>query len=415
VLSLLASDKAGGTTNVTTQQDLFLNPPSDELVYQLQDEMRAKRKEAQEKWIAFDQERDRMAKANRLTDDAVATHLEEMQADYQKSNGEYQEIEKRWAVEAVKPHPTERSDGGYGAKDARGWGEAVFAKLVERKALDATSGGTIPPPFFDPALRRLPERNLFVRSIIPVIQGDGDRASYLRQTVRTNLAAPVDPGDMKPTSVYSVERIEAPYRTIAHLTEPQDRNLLSDYEGLIRFLNDELRLGLLLTEEDQILNGDGDAPNLEGILEVTGIGDQPRGTDSISDALLRGLNVVRNDGLVEPDAIVMAPTDYEAAVLEKTDGSGEYIHGSPNNTTTPQLWGKPVITSPVLDAGTALVGSFATGCAIYDREQPRIDFSEQHEDLFEKNQVLWRGEERLTFAVFRPKAFATVSDLTPEP
>jgi HK97 family phage major capsid protein len=386
----------------------------DELVYQLQDEMRAKRAEAQDRWRAFQEERDRAVKANRMDDEVFINRLEELKTDYEKADAAYKDIERRWQSEATKDNAFGRSDGPAAAGADKGWARAVFSKLYERKALDATSGGTIPPPFYDPTLRRLPERNLFVRTLIPVIVGDGDRASYLRQTVRTNLAAPVSPGATKPTSVFSVERVNAPYRTIAHLTEPIDRALLMDYEGLVRFLDAELRLGLLLAEEDQILNGDGTPPNLEGILAVV-TQDQPRGSDSISDALLRGLNVVRNDGLLEPDAIVMNPADYENAVLEKTDGGGDYIHGSPNSSTTPQLWGKQVITSPVLDAGTALVGAFQQGCAIYDREQPRVDFSDQSGDLFSQNQILWRGEERLAFALFRPEAFATVSDLTPEP
>jgi HK97 family phage major capsid protein len=76
--------------------------------------------------------------------------------------------------------------------------------------------------------------------------------------------------------------------------------------------------------------------------------------------------------------------------------------------------GKRVIISPVLDPGTALVGSFATGAAICDREQPRVDFTDGG-DLFEKNQVVFRGEERITLAIFRDSAFCTVSDLTPVP
>jgi hypothetical protein len=44
---------------------------------------------------------------------------------------------------------------------------------------------------------------------------------------------------------------------------------------------------VLLPDEDQILNGDGVAPNLEGILTAD-IGDQPRGTDTRTDAILKG-------------------------------------------------------------------------------------------------------------------------------
>jgi len=54
-------------------QQQFLNPAADELVYQLQDEMREARAESQEKWRTFETERDKAAKSNSRQDDAVAT------------------------------------------------------------------------------------------------------------------------------------------------------------------------------------------------------------------------------------------------------------------------------------------------------------------------------------------------------
>jgi HK97 family phage major capsid protein len=88
-------------------------------------------------------------------------------------------------------------------------------------------------------------------------------------------------------------------------------------------------------------------------------------------------------------------------VLEK-DSNGNYIHGSSNDSETPRrLWGKTVITSQVIAQGTGIVGAFAEGAAIYGREQPRVDFSDSHSDLFTRNQIIFRGEERLQFAVFR--------------
>jgi HK97 family phage major capsid protein len=394
---------------VLSLEEQFFGEPTD-LAHQLQMEMREKRQETQEKWRTFDEERDRVVKANRMDDQVHIDRLQELENDYREASKAWKDVERRWQTEALKAVQIPAEGPGEAEK---AWSRATFRKLYESKALDGTTGGTIPPPYYDPALRRLPAGNLFVRSVLPIIKSDGgDSLSYLRQTVRTNNAAPVAAGGTKPTSTFTVERVTVPYSTIAHVSEEIDRALLSDYEGLRQFLDSELRLGVLLAEEDQIVNGNGTFPELEGILGA-GIGDQPRGTDTISDALLRGLNVVRNDGLVEPDAIVMNSADYENAALEKTDGSGEYIHGSPNDSPTPTPWGKRVIVSPVMEAGTALVGSFATGAAIYDREQPRVDFSEGG-DLFVKNQLIFRGEERIALAVFRPAAFATVSDLTLE-
>src|SRR5439155_13445792 len=112
------------------------------------------------------------------------------------------------------------------------------------KAIDATVGGTAVPPAFDPAIHGLPARRTFVRSLIPSSTIEGtDKFDYLRQTVRTNNAAPVAPGAAKPTSIFTLELVEDRVRTIAHLTEPVQRQQIADIDRLQSFLEGELRLG----------------------------------------------------------------------------------------------------------------------------------------------------------------------------
>jgi HK97 family phage major capsid protein len=70
-----------------------------------------------------------------------------------------------------------------------------------------------------------------------------------------------------------------------------------------------------------------------------------------------------------------------------------------------------VITSVAIAEGTALVGAFALGATIWDRETARVTFSESHDDLYVKNQVIFRGEERLAFGVERAPAFCEVTGI----
>jgi HK97 family phage major capsid protein len=288
----------------------------------------------------------------------------------------------------------------------RAWGEKVARKIIESRAFDATVGGTMVDPFFDPNLRRLPARNLFVRSVIPVIKADSDKVWYTLQKTRTNNAAPVAAGGLKPSSVLELERKETPIKVIAHIVESLDRSLLSDVPQLTDFLSQELRLGVLLAEESQILTGDGTGQSFLGILSA-GITTQALGADSRSDAIYKAITTLRN-AFYEPDAVVLNPSDYQDLVLEKT-ADGEYLHGDPTDSEVGTVWGKQVIASTALTAGTALVGAFAAGCQLWDREAARVDFSDQHSDYFAKNLVLARGEERIAFAVTRPTAFVKIT------
>ncbi len=96
---------------------------------------------------------------------------------------------------------------------------------------------------------------------------------------------------------------------------------------------------------------------------------------------------------------------------------GDYNFGPPSVAGEPQMWGIRVVTSPVIAIGTALVGDFATGARIWDREEVRVTFTESGAlgaagaEIFSRNQILFRGEERLALGVERPAAFCTVTGL----
>jgi HK97 family phage major capsid protein len=129
------------------------------------------------------------------------------------------------------------------------------------------------------------------------------------QKTRTNAAAaPVAAGALKPESTLEIERKETPVKVIAHIVPTLDRSLLKDLPQLTDFLSQELRLGVLLGEESQILTGDGTGTNFVGVLHA-GITMQALGADSRSDAIYKAMTTLRN-ALYEPDAVVLNPSDY---------------------------------------------------------------------------------------------------------
>jgi HK97 family phage major capsid protein len=79
-----------------------------------------------------------------------------------------------------------------------------------------------------------------------------------------------------------------------------------------------------------------------------------------------------------------------------------------------RIWRMPVVDTPAIDEGTALVGAFGTGAQIYDREQASIRISEQHADFFVRNAIVILAEQRLALAVKRPESFVKI-DFDAEP
>lgn len=378
----------------------------------------AKTREASEKWAAFDAARKQAieSRTDLKSDHSALKRLDDLHKEYEAVCKDVSDLRERLFAhmdgKATGGIPTREDKGiaGLGAEFLR----RVGAGVDGLKALDGTSGGSLVPPFFDPRIRDLPQRALFVRSLIPVRQADGDKVWYLRQTVATQNAAPVAAGALKPTSVYTVERIEEPVRTIAHVTEALDRALLSDYDALVEFLDNQLRLGVLLAEEGQIINGNGIAPNLRGILNTPGIQTQAIGADSRGDAIYKALTKVRT-AFFEPDGIVLHPNDWQDIRLTKT-ADGDYQTAPVTDEGVERLFGKPVITSPVIAEGTGLVGAFRVGSTVWDREEARVTFTEQGLDdsgneMFVRNKVRFRAEERIAFGVERPAAFCSVTGL----
>jgi HK97 family phage major capsid protein len=406
---------AGGR-DLALERKLMLADP---IFSGLRSAFEAKRTEAQEAWAVFEGARDEAVSSGvDLRKDVTAVkRLDDLHSAYKAIAEEASDLQERMlrAIDGKSVVlPGEASRDGVKSLGAE-FLKRMGAGTAGLKALDGTTGGTMIPPFFDPQIRLLPQRQLFVRSLLPVRIADGDKVWYLRQTVAEQNAQPVAPHGIKPNSVYTIERIEEPVRVIAHVSEALDRSLLIDFEQLTEFIDQQLRLGVLLAEENQIINGDGTGVNMTGILNTAGIQVQARGTDSQADAIYKGITKIREQ-FMEPDGIVLHPSDWQTIRLSK-DSIENYLSGTVIQADPDQLWGKQVITSTVLAQGTGLVGAFAIGASVYDREQARITFTEQGlsdvagEEMFTKNEIRFRGEERIAFGVERPAAFCEITGL----
>jgi HK97 family phage major capsid protein len=224
----------------------------------------------------------------------------------------------------------------------------------------------------------------------------------------------------KPQSSFVFVGQQAPVRTLAHW-EAAHINVLADEPQLRSIIDNELMYGLRLQEDDQILNGDGTGENLTGVLETSGIqtydwsdGENLPVVDTMADAIRRAATLSFL-AYYEPTGVVLNPLDWEKIELTK-DSNGQYLVAvSVAMGGEPRVWRLPVVESPAIAEGTALVGAFGTGAQLYDREQASIRISEQHSDFFVRNAVVILAEQRLALAVKRPESFVKVTfDAAPE-
>lgn len=224
---------------------------------------------------------------------------------------------------------------------------------------------------------------------------------------------------MKPQSSFSFVGEQAPVRTLAHW-EAAHRNVLADEPQLRSIIDNELMYGLRLLEDDQILNGNGAGENLLGVLNTPNIQEYAWSSgattpvpDTKADAIRRAATLSFL-AYYEPSGIVLHPNDWEDIELTK-DQQGQYLVAvSVAMGGEPRVWRMPVVDTPAITEGTALVGAFGTAAQLYDREQASIRISEQHSDFFVRNAIVILAEQRLALAVKRPEAFVKV-DFDTEP
>ena len=135
---------------------------------------------------------------------------------------------------------------------------------------------------------------------------------------------------------------------------------------------------------------------------------QPAQLPSKADAIRRAATLAFL-AYYEPTGVVLHPNDWEDIELAK-DTNGQYLVAvSVALGGEPKLWRIPVVETPAIPEGTALVGAFGTGAQLYDREQASIRISEQHSDFFVRNAIVVLAEQRLALAVKRPEAFVKVN------
>ncbi|OMU75303.1 capsid protein, partial [Burkholderia pseudomallei] len=251
-----------------------------------------------------------------------------------------------------------------------------------------------------------PQRKMTIRDLLMPGQTSSSSIEYTVETGFTNNAAAVAEGAQKPTSDLKFNLKNQPVRTIAHLFKAS-RQILDDAPALQSYIDGRARYGLQLTEEGQILKGDGTGANILGILpqasafmpSITLANATP--IDKIRLALLQAV-------LAEFPAtgIVLNPIDWASIELTK-DSQGRYIVGNPVNGTTPRLWNLPVVETQAMTANDFLVGAFSMAAQIFDRMEIEVLLSTENVDDFEKNMVSIRAEERLALAVYRPESFVT--------
>lgn len=265
------------------------------------------------------------------------------------------------------------------------------------------SGGALITPDRQGGIVGIPQRKLRIRGLLTPGRTTSNSIEYAKQTTRTNNAAPVAEGALKPESNYAWEIANAPVRTIAHWV-PASRQAMDDIPQLESLIDGDLRFGLDDVEDAQLLMGDGQGQNVYGLYPQATAYSAPiaiANATRIDQLRLAVLQVELAD--FDPDGMVLHNAAWAGIELTK-DAAGGYIFANPQGIAGPVLWGRPVVPTKSIGTGNFLVGAFALAAQIFDRMETEVRISDQDRDNFIRNMLTVRAEKRLALAVRRPAA-----------
>jgi HK97 family phage major capsid protein len=258
-------------------------------------------------------------------------------------------------------------------------------------------------------------RTLTLEALLASLPTSSNAVDYVREAAFTNAAAETAEGGVKPESSVTTTAVTEPVATVAHWIKIS-KQLAADNAALAAYINTRMVYGVNLRVENQIVNGNGTAPNMSGFTKAGNFTAHGYTAAALGAGATR-LDLIRRmiadcwAADFPADAIVLNPADWAAIELLK-DTQGRYLIGEPKNEGAPRLWGLPVAVSNAITADNVLVGSMAMAATFYNREGVVVELSDSDGDNFQRNLVTVRAERRCMLAVERPAA-VRYGDLTP--
>jgi HK97 family phage major capsid protein len=297
--------------------------------------------------------------------------------------------------------------------------------LEGSQASPGTGGAFVPVPQVVPGVVETLFQPLTLESLLLAGQASGNAIRYAVEGTATSGAAGVAEAGTKPESTLAFSTRDEPVKKIATVCVISDE-LIEDAPAVQTFVNGQLSSFVQTEAERQLFRGTSGGNEVQGIFTSRSVPVYAGGTAAGDKAaqLFKAMNGVRGSAFVEPEWIVLHPSDWQDIRLA-TDSAGQYFGGGPFlgayggpqgpvgasgqvSGALDSIWGKSVyVTSAIGNAGTALVGARAAG-QVWSRGGVSVEATNSHSTYFTANLTAIRAERRLGLTLYRPQAMCEV-------
>lgn len=281
-------------------------------------------------------------------------------------------------------------------------------------------GGQLVAPQLLPGIVGLKFQPLTVADLFSSGTTNSSSISYVIESAFQDLTATVAEKGAKPQLDLTLARRQDNVTKIANVAKVTDE-MFQDASAFESYLSNRMVFGVKRVEEAQLLNGNGTPPNLQGVMNRSGLATTvvtAAGLTALKamEGIYNQITALRATSFVEPDAIVIHPTDWQTIRLGK-DTANQYYGGGPftgaygNNAPSnlQQLWGLRTVVTTAIAQGTVLVGGFQECGQVFRRQGITLEMTNSNVDDFVNNLITLRAEERLALAVYRPAGFGKVT------
>lgn len=241
---------------------------------------------------------------------------------------------------------------------------------------------------------------------LPLIPWNQQNYTWMAQTTRTNSAAAkaeVTAGDE--STVVWTETFAILQKIVGFL--PVSEYALTFAPELRRLVEVELFDQVREKWGYNVLLGDGNAPNLRGLNNLSAVGSEALGANPRLTAFLNAMVGVMADnstsyGGANPNLVVINPLDWQQVVDTRTS-DGIYIYGNPVSGAPATMWGMRVLVTGMQTSGTGLVLDSNMFAVPYN-QTGAIEFTNSHGELFAQGQLAFRSTIYSTLVSKRDKA-----------
>lgn len=232
---------------------------------------------------------------------------------------------------------------------------------------------------------------------------------YMEETTFTNNAAEISEGTTFGEAALALTERTSEVRKLA-VWLPFTDEQVEDEPRASGYINNRLTYMLRNRLDLQLLTGNGTAPNLRGTENVASINTQALGTDSVPDAIYKGMRVIRDTGFAEPNVVFIRPAKWEGVRLLKT-ADGQYVWGHPSVPGVETIWGVRVVQTVVPTATKAIIGDYANYAELAVRRGIDVQMTNSHSTDFINGKQAIRMDLRAALIHYRASAFTQVTGL----